>query len=315
MSSYLSALQTHYSSLKRLIPLSNSEDHDLSTTNPQQDSHLTRVMRAYYTEKQRAFPNWLPPDPNAPPPKAAVTPLLNNLQSTYGQAPPTSGTSLRRSGPGGGAGGGLGDLFADSPQQQGGDDPASLRSGRRPGGFRNLGSQRNESNESVPGARNPYQQQEPGAAARPLPSQRVGSYQSRQSGNISPISASSTSSLPSSSQTGSVQERLKARLGGGASSRSQGAASPSPPTSSYGGGGNSVGTGGGYDEGVSRSRYGGVTNGSASNPYAQQSQQPPPSGRSDYGGGSGTNSYGNSYGAPVPPRRGVGLPSGPRPQR
>ncbi|KAI5292305.1 hypothetical protein KEM56_006336, partial [Ascosphaera pollenicola] len=32
------------------------------------DTHVCRVLRAYYIEKGQHFPSWLPPDPKAPPP-------------------------------------------------------------------------------------------------------------------------------------------------------------------------------------------------------------------------------------------------------
>ncbi|KAJ9641991.1 hypothetical protein H2199_005206 [Coniosporium tulheliwenetii] len=64
MSSYLTSLYTtttsRYASLRRNL-LSSEEDGDT-----EDDSHISRVLRAYYTEKGRPFPPWLPPDPKAP---------------------------------------------------------------------------------------------------------------------------------------------------------------------------------------------------------------------------------------------------------
>ena len=62
MSSYLSNLLTtttgRYNSLRRTL-LSSEDDGDT-----EDDSHISRALRAYYTEKARPFPPWLPPDPN-----------------------------------------------------------------------------------------------------------------------------------------------------------------------------------------------------------------------------------------------------------
>src|SRR5437016_11140953 len=57
------------------------------TTNSEQDdgdnedaSHVSNVLRAYYTEKGRPFPPWLPPDPKKP-----VVALPGQQSSQYGQ--------------------------------------------------------------------------------------------------------------------------------------------------------------------------------------------------------------------------------------
>ncbi|KAI4148643.1 MAG: hypothetical protein LQ340_005002, partial [Diploschistes diacapsis] len=132
MTSYLSSLTSHYTSLKRLLPTSLSPDADNSITDPA-NSHVSRVLRAYYTEKGRPFPPWLGPDPNAP---AKVAPAYV-AQSLTGRSTPTSAaTSLRagnRGSSGAGSGGGLGDLFDDRPASAGAaqEEPLSLRS-RRP---------------------------------------------------------------------------------------------------------------------------------------------------------------------------------------
>ncbi|KAK0727261.1 Sec1-binding region of Mso1-domain-containing protein, partial [Lasiosphaeria miniovina] len=36
------------------------------------DTHVCRVLRNYYTEKGQPFPGWLPPDPKAPPPQQPI---------------------------------------------------------------------------------------------------------------------------------------------------------------------------------------------------------------------------------------------------
>ena len=248
MSSYLSSLTTHYSTLRRLLPNSLSEDTDLHI-NSESDSHVSRVLRAYYTEKGRPFPAWLGPDPNAPS-KAPVPALVN---------PSTTGAGSFRAGRGvlgangRAGGGGLGDLFADTSSQGSNKDaePLSLRQ-RRPG-IRSPGF-KGGSSDSIP---YPQKVAQPPAAQhnysgstsstrntptslqpyiRPLPSQREGSYQSR----LGSGAASSTSSIPSTASTASlgkessVQERLKARLGGGSRGTSPvfGGSNTTPPPSS-----------------------------------------------------------------------------------
>ncbi|OBT58998.1 hypothetical protein VE04_00810 [Pseudogymnoascus sp. 24MN13] len=66
MSSYLSNLltttSTRYASLRNLLPTGEADG------DTPDDTHICRVLRAYYTEKGRAFPPWLPPDPKAAPP-------------------------------------------------------------------------------------------------------------------------------------------------------------------------------------------------------------------------------------------------------
>ncbi|KAI9763430.1 MAG: hypothetical protein M1840_000512 [Geoglossum simile] len=221
MTSYLTSILTtttsRYTSLKRsLLP-------DESDGDTEDDSHISRVLRAYYTEKGRPFPQWLPPDPKtpqAPPPQPMY---LNN----------PAGAGVGRGAVPVGRGGALSDLW-DSPQQQ--EESLSLRrGGRGPGRMQNLPPPGPASGGIV----NSY--------ARPLPSQRAGSYQSQ----LSQSSASqgrgqdNHPSPPSSSGSGvTAQERLKARLWGGGSATgrsertsgsakpSQSAPSPSPSLSS-----------------------------------------------------------------------------------
>ncbi|MCJ1384442.1 hypothetical protein MMC17_007558 [Xylographa soralifera] len=253
MSSYLSSLTSQYTSLKRLLPTSLSEDQDRSI-NSESDSHVTRVLRAYYTEKGRPFPAWLGPDPNASS-RSTIAALSN--------APATTGAGSLRAGRGGPpatGGGGLGDLFADSSPQGGSREAESLSLRQRRPGMRSPGF-KGGSSDSIPYpqkvAQAPQSQHMRSSSSsstgdvsaslppnvRPLPSQREGSYQSR----LGMISASSNTSAPSTSSNGSyskentVQERLKARLGGsksrGASPIFGGSSTPDPPSSSGSGGG------------------------------------------------------------------------------
>lgn len=203
--------------------LSNEEDGDT-----EDDSHITRVLRAYYTEKGRPFPPWLPPDPNENTRSMSsqnftqpIAGYINNVtgrnQSTN-QVPqnPSSGRSSLSD---------LWDAPSAAPMQ-----PQSLRNARKP-------AQPAAPTSSYSGSLAPPTQ------ARPLPSQRVGSYQTMQS--QAPSRPSFEPTPPSSSGGGTAQDRLKARLWGGSGSRSGSPANGGgyqPPSSA----GNPYVSGGGY---------------------------------------------------------------------
>lgn len=242
MSSYLGNLlsqtTTRYNSIRRTL-LSNEEDGDT-----EDDSHISRVLRAYYTEKGRPFPPWLPPDPNE---RRAVTPnptsgygqqmsgYLNSMTGGRGQVAALQNqnqnqTSARSS---------LSDLW-DPPSAQPISAPAqpqSLRAGRKP-----VVPPTSHANTLAP----PPQ-------ARPLPSQRAGSYQSVQSQHSGRSSFDPTP--PGSSGGATAQDRLKARLWGGnrsgSPSNSQG---PYDPPAAAGG--SPYDTGGGGSSGRRYGRYG-----------------------------------------------------------
>lgn len=218
MSSYLSNILTQttsrYNSIRRTL-LSNEDDGDT-----EDDSHISRVLRAYYTEKGRPFPPWLPPDPND---RRAITPQpsaqpVSNYGSSYfnsmggkSQYAPTQNQESRsqRSS--------LSDLWDPPAQQSAPVQPQSLRAVRRP-----VAASQPTSNPSST------------LAPRPLPSQREGSYQSVQSQQPGRPSLDPT---PPSSSGGTAQDRLKARLWGGSRSASpgsnQGPYAP-PPSNTYG---------------------------------------------------------------------------------
>ncbi|KAI1438805.1 Sec1-binding region of Mso1-domain-containing protein [Xylaria sp. CBS 124048] len=190
------------------------------------DTHVCRVLRSYYIEKGKPFPGWLPPDPRAPPPVQAVYSQPSQVGSRYGglsQQPP---------------GGNLSSLWDNSPvsQQQ---EPQSLRRPRgAPSAIRGNDGRNSPFRNSDPmapgGGRDDVQ-------ARPLPSQRAGSYQTQ--GGFG-----STTSLPSSSGGGSAQDRLKQRLFGGsrtASPAGGGPSNPPPPRGSSGEYEDRFGAGGG----------------------------------------------------------------------
>lgn len=204
MTSYLSNLLTtttsRYNSIRKAL-LSDETDGDT-----EDDSHVSRVLRAYYTEKGRPFPPWLPPDPNAPQP-AAPAAFVSGRANT-----PIAGGG----GGAGGRSGGLSDLWDSSPaQSQRQAAPQSLRAGGgrnlqpRGGGGGIVDSYSQESSQSSQG--------------RPLPSQRAGSYQSSYSQDGRLAAAPS----PPLSGGSTAQERLKARLWGGSRNPS-----PTPSASS-----------------------------------------------------------------------------------
>jgi hypothetical protein len=291
MSSYLNNLLTNttsrYNNLRRQI-LSDEADGDT-----EDDSHLSRVLRAYYTEKARPFPQWLPPDPKAPQPAPAQFASSSGRQQAQGQPM--------------GRGGGLSDLWDNPAPQQQPQQPTSLRraAGGQGGGARPMQGRLGMGNSLTP---------EPQMQGRPLPSQRAGSYQT--AAGRPQVEASPPPSAGTGSGT-SAQERLKARLWGSGRSQSpaqrtmssdsvnsnpassrtpygqaapQGGRAPYPDerSNSYG----SSGSGGGRQQGMSSNS---PWNGN-DDPYAPQ------------GGG---------YGGGAPPQRGpqggrMGLPSGPR---
>ncbi|SPO00790.1 uncharacterized protein DNG_03538 [Cephalotrichum gorgonifer] len=257
------------------------------------DTHVCRVLRAHYTEQGKPFPGWLPPDPKAPPPVAAVY-SQPQVGSRYGGLAQQQG--------GGGSATGLSSLWGDNSggarQQQGAGLPqsGSLRQNQysRGGG--------------VGGGNGSYGRNE--AQARPLPSQRGGSYQQSQN-----FGRDSGNTPPPASGGSSAQDKLKQRLwGGGArtTSPSSGSSGPFQPprqggnSAAGGGGGGGYGgrsaTGGSYDSAPSANRGGDRPFMAANSPWA--------SSEDDYNYGSGGRS--NRSGLPGGPRG--GLPSGPRPR-
>ncbi|KAH8716950.1 Sec1-binding region of Mso1-domain-containing protein [Phaeosphaeriaceae sp. PMI808] len=287
MSSYLNNLLTNttsrYNNLRRQL-LDSETDGDT-----EDDSHISRVLRAYYTEKGRPFPQWLPPDPKGPQPAPAQFASSSGRQQ--GQAPPM-----------GGRGGGLSDLW-DSPQQQPPpQEPLSLRrgvGGRGGGGGGGGGARPLHGRPGMGNSLTP----EPQSQGRPLPSQRAGSYQSnlgqggRQHADASPP--------PSAGSGSTAQERLKARLWGRSNSPAQSAPSDMGSQSSS--------RMGSYERPAPQSDYRSNNHGSGGGGGRQQSSQGMSSNSPWVGN---DDPYGPGYDS-GPPGRGppggrVGLPSGPR---
>jgi hypothetical protein len=286
MSAYLSNILTNttsrYTNLRRQL-LDSEADGD-----NEDDSHISRVLRAYYTEKGRPFPGWLPPDPRAPQP--APTQFASSSGRQQGQAPPM-----------GGRGGGLSDLW-DPPQQQQSQEPLSLRrnAGGR-GGGRPLHGRPGVGNSLTP---------EPQGQGRPLPSQRAGSYQSNLAQGGRP--QADASPPPSAGSGTTAQERLKARLWGRSNSPAPGASSDS--------GSQSYSRTGSYERPApqgGRAPYQDGRNNSYGSTGSGGGRQQSSSGTSSNSPWVGNDDpYGPRYDS-GPPQRGpaggrVGLPSGPR---
>lgn len=199
-SSAISGLGSRLTNLRRAITLGDEGDDP----DNEDCSHISNALRAYYTEKGRPFPPWLPQDPKGPAPAPSRPIATSQLPSSgYNQGPanPNSGRS-----------GGLGDLWGDSPSSQGSiPQTASLRRGRG-GTAPPLAS----ANSAPPGpaitlsqSHSPAGSGSPSpSGARPLPSQRAGSSQSAQTRpNLDRVGSGG----------GSAQDRLRARLQGGRS--------------------------------------------------------------------------------------------------
>lgn len=231
------------------------------------DTHVCRVLRNYYTEKGQAFPGWLPPDPKAPPPPPVVQQAPPNR---YGAAAQTAQNP-----------GGLSSLW-DKRRAEGGSAPPAPVSNRNPFARNNAVSPGLPSDQAV--------------QARPLPSQRGGSYQ--------------TTGSADSGGGNSIQDRLKSRLGGGTRTvspgNSTGPFAPPPPQGSggsaspYGRRGAAAAGSGDYDPYKSGS-YDNGSSGGGGGGYGDAQPAAAPSGGGRFGGG-----------LPSGPRRMGGLPSGPR---
>ncbi|KAF4984245.1 hypothetical protein FZEAL_533 [Fusarium zealandicum] len=173
------------------------------------DTHVCRVLRGYYSEKGRPMPAWLPVDPKGPAPTPQPM-LVNN---------PTGGRTPQPAG-------GLSSLWDNNGPGAAPPPPQSLRAG---------------------GGRTPVSLQPGGGDIhrRPLAAGR-GSYQG---GTASPFGRNEAASVPPGSAGagggggggagGSAQERLRQRLWGGSrttSPSSQSSQGPFQPPAGGGGG-------------------------------------------------------------------------------
>jgi hypothetical protein len=198
-STWSSNISTRIATLRKALTKDSEEDDP----DNEDCSHISNVLRAYYTEKGRALPEWLPPDPKKPiasPPQPQGS--YGQYGNMYGAQYGNQQTHSR--GPSGGrGGGGLSDLWDSTPAPAAAPQPQSLRAARpTPTSLRSNDSARSQSSSGSAGI-TPLSSAS--ATARPLPSQRAGSYQN------TPVAAAGA--------MGS-RDRLRARLQGGGSGRS-----------------------------------------------------------------------------------------------
>lgn len=295
MASYFSSLLTTTTSRvatlrQNLLPSENDGD-------TLDDTHLCRVLRAYYTEKGRALPGWLPPDPKAPPPPVVVQPVFtSNVGAGYGgginQAPAGRGA--------------LSSLW----DTQGRGRPSNPMSSTRSG------------SDSRQASKNPFapkpQTATPEVQARPLPSQRVGSYQT-----------AGAYSTPPGSSGGHKAAASKLKFKYGRVGQTPSPANDAAPSGPQVENGNSYlssagGGSGNYEDRFMppENEYGGQRSGGANERPFVAATAPWASNASEFEGGGYAGGYdrggggqGGRQGLPGGPaagRRGPGLPGGPR---
>lgn len=114
-SNLLTKTSSQISSLQSRL-LSSESDGDT-----EDDTHVARVLRNYYSEKGRPFPPWLPPDPKAPT-QAPIQPLYAQGSGQQRLAPPGQQPQA--------GGGGLSSLWDGGGGGQQQQVPQSLRAGR-----------------------------------------------------------------------------------------------------------------------------------------------------------------------------------------
>jgi hypothetical protein len=247
------------------------------TTNSEQDdpdnedaSHVSNVLRAYYTEMGRPFPSWLPPDPKKP--SVALPPQQNSQYGQYGNtyggygANQFSTTQQPGSRNSGGRGGGLSDLWDSGPAQPSAPPvPQSLRTRPERPVPQSLLQSRDSSGSA--GSLTPAPSQSSQSTARLLPSQRAGSYQAS-------IQSTNSAGAAGAAVAGS-RDRLRARLQAGGSGRN------SPIQSA---------SGGSYGQSAYRADSGfsstGSSGGGSPSPYVSASQ-PWVGGDDEFNGGYG----------------------------
>ncbi|KAK4189630.1 Sec1-binding region of Mso1-domain-containing protein [Podospora australis] len=265
------------------------------------DTHVCRVLRNYYTEKGQPFPGWLPPDPKAPPPTQPVYASQQAAGSRYG------GFGGAQTAPPGAAGGGLSKLWDNNNN----NNNNNAGGGQRPG---------QQQQQGFASSRNPFAARDgsSGGDLRPQAAQglRTGSYQQAggRGDGISPTGSAASGT--------SAQEKLKQRLwGGGARTTSPSGSGPfqppqqqqqAPPPPQQQGGSR---WGWNNNQGAARGGSGDAYGSRQDERPVMSANAPWADGGFDYpsgGGGGGGGGGGRSYGLPSGPRG--GLPSGPRPR-
>ncbi|KAK7731768.1 hypothetical protein SLS53_008712 [Cytospora paraplurivora] len=179
MSSWYSNILTNTSS--RLNNLQRQVFASEADGDTEDDTHVCRVLRSYYSETGRGLPAWLPPDPKGPPPIA-------QQQQQGGPA---------------GVGSRYGAAAPPNSRWDSGGSSSSLRAGGRGGQAAAAGGSRNPFARS--NAVTPDPSSAAGAAAaqaRPLASQRTGSSQT------------GGSDVSVGGGVSSAQDRLRQRLWG-----------------------------------------------------------------------------------------------------
>ncbi|KIW17249.1 hypothetical protein PV08_04440 [Exophiala spinifera] len=193
-STWSSTFSSRFASLRKALTKDSEEDDP----DNEDCSHISNVLRAYYAEKGRPLPEWLPPDPKRP--------IAPQPQGSYGQYGNAYGSQFNTQqvhsrGSSGGRGGGLSDLW-DSAPASGAPPPQSLRASRpTPHSLRSNDTARSHSS----GGSQTTSFGPTAPTARPLPSQRAGSYQTNPNANAQALGS---------------RDRLRARLQGSSSGRS-----------------------------------------------------------------------------------------------
>jgi len=116
----LTTTTSRYNALRQQLTASEADG------DTEDDSHISRVLRAYYKEKEQPLPPWLPPDPRERPSAPSVTSFVSSSRPQMQQQ--ASSVSNR------GSGGALGDLW-DAPRQGAQPQPQSLRQQGRGSSF------------------------------------------------------------------------------------------------------------------------------------------------------------------------------------
>ncbi|EXJ79624.1 hypothetical protein A1O3_07903 [Capronia epimyces CBS 606.96] len=238
-----STWSTTFSSRIATLRKALTKDSEEDDPDNEDCSHISNVLRAYYTEKGRPFPEWLPPDPKKPvtaPPQPQIS--YGQYGNTFGSHHSSQQTHSRDSS--GGRGGGLSDLW-DTTSAPAAPAPQTLRAARiTPHSLRSHDSGRSQSS----GGSQTASFDGPGMGARPLPSQRAGSHQT--------IPTASTAARGS-------RDRLRARLQGGGTSSGR-----SSPSAGLGSGGN----GSQASYGAPGGRSGSQNRNGSSQPYVSASE-------------------------------------------
>lgn len=289
-STWSNTLSSHLQGLRKALT-TNSEQDDPDNEDA---SHVSNVLRAYYTEKGRPFPPWLPPDPKKP--SVVLPPQQNNQYGQFGNSYGGYGvnqygnTQQPVSRNSGGRGAGLSDLWDTGPAQPApAPVPQSLRTRPERPVPQSLLQSRDSAGSS--GSPTPASSQPSQSTARLLPSQRAGSYQASIQSMSSPGAAGAGS-----------KDRLRARLQAGGSGRNS-------PTQSA--------TAGSYGQSTYKADSSYSSGGRAGGPSPYVSASQPWVGGDDAfnsgygGGGSDETGYFNPRSGASGPARGQ-RPGGPR---